>query len=290
MEYREYTLNTPPELIEERMEQLEELGISGFVIESEEDFKNFLKENTKYWDYVDEELENSFKGLSRLKFYMCLDDDGSEIEKVFPECEVRIVRDEDWQNNWRQYYKPIEIGPRLVVVPQWEKIPNSGRIPLILEPGLIFGTGSHPTTKMCLEILQEIQLTGKTVLDLGCGSGILGIASMILGAEKCTAIDIDEKAPDVVNSNASYNSVKIDAYSADVLATSYSGYDVVIANIVADVIIKLAPKVKAPVFICSGIIDGREDEVEKALTESGFVIENHRHEDEWNAYVCSMEV
>ena len=286
MTYTEYVLNTPEKEIENRCARLEELGVNGFVIESEEDFKNFLKENKQYWDYVDEELEKNYKGISRIKFYICQDEDTSAIDIEFPDALKRTVRDEDWENNWRQYYRPIEIGERLVVVPQWEEIPDNGRIPLILDPGLVFGTGSHATTKMCLEFLQSIELKGKKVLDLGCGSGILGIGAMLLGAGSCTAVDIDEKAPDVVNSNASLNNVEIKAFSANVLTTEYPGYDIVIANIVADVIIMLAPKVRSAEFICSGIIDGRETEVENALKTAGFEIKEHKHLEEWNAYYC----
>lgn len=286
MIYTEYVLNTPEEEIENRCARLEELGVNGFVIESEQDFKSFLKENKQYWDYVDEQLESNYKGLSQIKFYLSQDEDTSLIDAEFPEAQKKTVRDEDWENNWRQYYRPIEIGEKIVVVPQWEKIPDNGRIPLVLDPGLIFGTGSHATTKMCLELLQNIELKDKKVLDLGCGSGILGIGAMLLGAESCTAIDIDEKAPDVVKSNAALNNVEIEAFSGNVLSSEFPGYDIVIANIVADVIIALAPKVRSSKFICSGIIDGRDIEVEKALKAAGFTIEQHRHLEEWNAYYC----
>ena len=287
MIYTEYIINTPEKDIEQCCARLEELGVCGFVIESEEDFRRFLQENKKYWDYVDEELEGKYKGLSRIKFYIPEGEETAEIDNCFPDAEKNTVRDEDWENNWKQYYKPIEIGERLLVVPQWEEIPANGRIPLVLDPGLIFGTGSHATTKMCLEALQEIELKGKSVLDLGCGSGILGIGAMLLGAGECTAVDIDEKAPDVVRSNAALNNVEINAFSADVLGTEYPLHDIVTANIVADVIIALAPKVKAGIFICSGIIDGREAEAEAALESAGFNILQHKHLEEWNAYVCS---
>lgn len=286
MKYTEFTLNVPEDKIDARCEELEALGITGLVIESEQDFRNFLEENRKYWDYVDEELEAGFRGLSRIKFYIPEEEDAGFVTEHFPDILSRSVSDEDWENNWRQYYKPIEIGERLVVIPQWEDYPENGRVRLVLDPGLIFGTGSHSTTGMCLEALQEIRLENRKIIDLGCGSGILGIGAMLLGAESCTAVDIDEKAPDVVYSNAALNGVKIDAYSGDVLGRVWSDYDICIANIVADVIIQLAPNVKIPQFICSGIIDGRESEVESALADAGFIIVSHKHRDEWNAYVC----
>ena len=278
MTYIEVTIDTDD--IESISARLEELGV-GFIIEDEEDFHTFLSENTKYWDYVDEDLENRYKGISRIKFYAL---PGDEILNEFPNSQTREVRDEDWENNWKQYYKPIEIG-KLTVVPSWEERPEKG-ISLVLDPGLTFGTGSHATTHMCLQAIQQINLEDKTVLDLGCGSGILGIGTMLLGAKECTAIDIDEKSPDVVNSNAALNNVTINAYSGDVLGKIWSGYDLIIANIVADVILKLIPNVKSPYFIISGIIDGREPEIEDALEKNGFIITEHLHEDEWNCYIC----
>ena len=121
--------------------------------------------------------------------------------------EVSFVEDSDWENNWREYYKPIEVGKRLVVVPEWEEAPDDGRIPLRLDPGLIFGTGSHPTTRMCLAELENYVNPETEVLDLGCGSGILGIGALVLGAKRCLGCDIDPKAPDVVRSNAALNGI-----------------------------------------------------------------------------------
>ena len=282
MDYIEVTVNTAD--IEAVSARLEQLGVS-FIIEDEKDFKTFLEENKQYWDYVDESLENSFKGLSRVKFYV---QPGDPLIEEFPEALLREVRDEDWENNWKQYYKPIKIG-KLTVVPEWEEKPAEG-ISLVLDPGLTFGTGSHATTHMCLEAIQEISLENASVLDLGCGSGILGIGAMLLGAKECTSIDIDDKSPKVVNENAELNGVHINALAGDVLGKNWSGYDVVLANIVADVIVKLIPKIKAPYFICSGIIDGREDEIESLLKDNGFDVIKHFHEDEWNCYISKSVI
>lgn len=278
MTYIEVSIDT--DNIEAVSARLEELGV-GFIIEDEEDFHRFLNENRQYWDYVDEELEQSYKGLSRIKFYV---EPGDPVLDEFPDARLTEVRDEDWQDNWKQYYKPIKIG-RLTVVPEWEER-DSESINLVLDPGLTFGTGSHATTHMCLEAMQEIDLTGKTVLDLGCGSGILGIGTMLLGARECTAIDIDDKSPKVVTSNASLNGVEINAMCGDVLGKVWSGYDIIIANIVADVIVQLIPNVRSPYFLCSGIIEGREEEIENVLSINGFDIIRHFHEDEWNCYLC----
>ena len=160
MNYFEVTLNTPSAEIETRCSELEALGVSGFIVEDEEDFRNFLENNRQYWDYVDEDLSAKYAGLSRIKFYFTDDDAGKaqlkEILAKYPECTVANVQDSDWENNWREYYKPIEIGEKLVVVPEWETVPDDGRLPLRLDPGLIFGTGSHATTKMCLRALEKL--------------------------------------------------------------------------------------------------------------------------------------
>ena len=298
MNYQEFTIDAAEQSIDDICAALEELGITGWQVENEDDFKAFLENNRQYWDYVDEELESAYRGLSRVKFWVEESDAAllAAVRQQFPGYGARHVQDSDWENNWRQYYKPMEIG-RFLVIPEWERENVSGTLeekqlfPLVLDPGLIFGTGSHPTTKMCLEALSETDCAGKKVLDLGCGSGILGIGSLILGAESCTAVDIDEKAPDVVRSNASLNGQEIDARCGDVINGRFCGFDVVTANIVADVIIALAPKVRAfmaedAVFICSGIIDGREPEVEAALAENGLEILAHKHSDEWNCYIC----
>ena len=304
MNYYEITIDTSSEELDSVCARLEELGIAGFIIEDEADFRNFLEQNTQYWDFVDNELESKYSGLSRVKLYLEENSNGEEmlrtVRSEYPQCTVASVKDSDWENNWREFYKPIETGERLVVVPQWEEVPAGGRTPLFLDPGLIFGTGSHATTKMCLEAAEKFSCPGAKVLDLGCGSGILGIAALVLGCESSTGVDIDPKAPDVAADNAALNEIGSDrfkVYAGDVLSDKSlitalgSGYDIVFANIVADVIIALAPKVRAfmaegGVFICSGIIDGRDAETEAALKKSGFQIEKHLHLEEWNAYIC----
>ena len=297
MRWIEVCINTP-------REELAALGAGGFVIENEDDFREFLENNHQYWDYVDKELSDSFSGVSRIKTYLADDEDGrailAAIRNAYGAVSVSFVEDSDWENNWREYYKPIEIGKKLVVVPEWEEIPAGGRIPLRLDPGLIFGTGSHPTTRMCLAALEDFAGSGKRVLDLGCGSGILGIGALNLGCESCTGCDIDPKAPDVACANAALNAIgseRFRVYAGDILTDASlrsllgSGYDIVLANIVSDVIIPLSAHVgdflaEDGVFITSGIIDGREDEVAAAIRSNGFVITAHRCEEEWHCFVC----
>ena len=304
MRYIEVTVNTPGAEIDARCQEMADMGAGGFVIENEEDFKDFLEQNHQYWDYVDDELENQFAGVSRIKCYLTDDEDGiavlRRINAAYDDVTTSYVEDSDWENNWREYYKPIEVGEKLVVVPEWEEAPQDGRLSLRLDPGLIFGTGSHATTRMCLAALEEFSKPGVRVLDLGCGSGILGIGALILGCDSCLGVDIDPKAPDVVMSNAALNGIganKMTAWAGDIIADSSlrarigGGYQLVLANIVADVIIPLSAVVRqfmAPgaVFICSGIIEHRWPETEAALISNGFEILDHKSEEEWHCFVC----
>lgn len=297
-------METPEQDIDRRCDELTALGCSGFIIENENDFKDFLEENHQYWDYVDAELEDKFSGVSRIKCYLEDSDEGRKtlkaIKDLAADVTTNVVDDSAWENNWQDYYKPLEIGRKLLVVPEWDETAQGDRVPLRLEPGLMFGTGSHATTRMCLEALEDFAAKGKTALDLGCGSGILGIGAMVLGCEKCVGCDIDPKAPDIAAFNASLNDIGGDSfrvYAGDIIGDASlrkslgEGYDIVLANIVSDVIIPLAPIVrgfmaKDAVFITSGIIDGRENDVRSALEKAGFEITKHLHEEEWHCFVC----
>lgn len=305
MRWIEAAIATKSEDIEALCLRLQELGVEGMSIEDEEDFKNFLENNHQYWDYVDEELSRRFEGRSQVKFYLTDDEDGhtklSEIRSAIAESiTTAVIDDSDWENNWKEYYKPLKIGERLIVVPEWESPELEGRVALRLDPGLIFGTGSHATTRMCLEALQECGVEGKKVLDLGCGSGILGIGAKVLGCESVLGCDVDPKAPDVAGNNAALNDIKAEdfkIFAGDILSDKGlrkligTGYDIVLANIVSDVIKPLSAFVRQfmaenALFICSGIIDGRHDEVAAELEKNGLEILEHKHEEEWHCYVC----
>ena len=228
-----------------------------------------------------------------------LRDFGLEIGKT--QLTTQQLAEEDWADNWKRYYKPIPVGESLLVLPKWEPEPDgNARKVLKLDPGLAFGTGGHATTRMCLELLEATAAGGERVLDLGCGSGILGIGALVLGCADCTGCDIDPKSPEAAADNAALNGIAPESYrmyTGDVLADSRlrsrlgTGYDIVLANIVSDVIIPLAPYARectAPggVFITSGIIEGRQDEVAAALSAAGFTLEKHLSEDGWHAYLC----
>ena len=305
MRWIEAAIPTKSGEIDELCLRLTELGVEGMSIEDEADFRSFLENNRKYWDYVDRELDERFAGLSQVKFYVSDDEEGRAVlERVRDgtglEINTKTVDDEDWQNNWKEYYKPIPVGERLMVVPEWEDCDTGGRLPLRLEPGLTFGTGSHATTRMCLEALEGFAAPGKRALDLGCGSGILGIGAMVLGCDSVVGCDIDEKCPDVAAYNASLNGIGAESfkiYAGDILSDEGlrkflgTGYDIVTANIVSDVIIPLSAFVrrfmgKDAVLITSGIIDGRENEVRAALEKNGFTILGHLHQEEWHCFIA----
>lgn len=307
MRWIEAAVATQSDEIDEMCERLAALGAGGMVVEDEADFQAFLANNHQYWDYVDDELADKFRGVSRVKFYLADDDAGrAQLEGIRAslgrEITTAYVQDSDWENNWRQYYQPIEIGEKLVVVPEWLETPDDGRIPLRLDPGLIFGTGSHATTRMCLAALEHYAAPGKRALDLGCGSGILGIGALLLGCDAVMGCDIDPKAPAVAEANAALNGLHADRFrvcAGDILtdagmrASLGTGYALVLANIVSDVIIPLsaiAPQFLAPegVFLCSGIIEGRQDEVADALRKNGFTILEHFNEEEWHCYVTKQ--
>ena len=241
----------------------------------------------------------------RVKFYVTDDADGrTQLERYTRglECEytTRTLVDNDWAYSWQKYYKPLSIGERLYVVPQWEReepVPQ-GRVPFYLNPGLTFGTGSHASTQLCLEGVEAHTRQGDRVLDLGCGSGILSIAALVLGAERASAVDIDPKAVDVAYENAALNGIGKERYTVragDVLTDralaaelAQERYQLVLANIVADVIIPLAPQVpgllaEGGVFLCSGILDSRAHEVAEALARSGLRVTRKRERNGWAA-------
>ena len=316
MEWLELKIDTSPSGLDAVTALLEEQGVTGVIIDDEGDFKDFLEHNRQYWDYVDEDLLREKAGVSRITFYLERNEGAldtiarvriamSALKKAHPEygpllLTIDSVADADWENNWKKFYKPMEIGQRLLVVPQWETAKDNGRVRLVLNPGLTFGTGSHATTRLCLQALDKYIHGGEKVLDLGCGSGILSIAALVLGAKEAFACDIDEKCVDVAYENAALNGVGKDRYTVrwgDVLtdralqAQLGGGYDIVVANIVADVIIGLSGMVRpflkeGGLFLCSGIIDERAEEVLAQLRADGWIVMERHDSEGWYSFLC----
>lgn len=299
--------------------RLSELGITGFVIHDSADFNEFLENKSANWDYVDDELMGLKTTPTYITAYLPDDSQGTEMLTVvkgvlnelkqndsadfYGELKAVLanVREEDWENNWKQYYKPFAIGERLLIKPSWETVEANGRTVLEIDPASTFGTGQHHTTRLCLEKLESCVKGGEKVLDLGCGSGILAISAMLLGAEKAVMVDVFENAARTSAENAAKNNIpagKCYSYCGNIIDDEAlrdkigTGYDIITANIVADVIIAMSGifssfMKKDALLIVSGIITERLDEVRAALTSAGFDIKAVTEREGWNRIDCA---
>ena len=320
MEWLELNIDTSHAGLDAVTDMLEQQGVTGLIIDDEADFQSFLENNRQYWDYVDEELLEQKKGVCRVTFYLERNEAAygtvaavriamSALKKEHPEYAPMLLTmedaaDEDWENNWKQYYQPLKIGSKLLVVPEWLHPENpEHRVEVLLDPGMIFGTGAHASTQMCMEELERAIQGGEEVLDLGSGSGILSITAILLGASHATGVDIDPKAEDIARENAAINQIFSDRFTAvtgDVIGDkammeSLKGhYDVVLANIVADVIIPLSRVVpeflqEDSIFICSGILNTRLSEVLDALEANGLQILSTEQQEDWCRVTAALQ-
>ncbi len=258
-------------------------------------------------DLIDEDLISKDRNKSIIHIYISECDNALEAIEFLKErltaenipFEVGSigVTDTDWNENWKKYFKPIEIGEKLAVVPSWEKYENKeSRTILNIDPGAAFGTGTHATTSLCLELLQNYVKSNTKMLDIGCGSGILALSSVLLGGENAFGVDIDAQSVKTARENAEINGINDRAtFKVGDLTEVVSGkYDVICANIVADVIIRLLPDAENfmtqnGVLIVSGIIDIRKDDVLKAVRQNGFSVREEKYKDNWCAFVLEIK-
>jgi len=302
MAWLEITIDTTPEKINSVVTILTAKGFSDLLIEDQAEFESFLEENKAYWDYIDEELQEKLQGLSHIKLYLEQEDTAGlqRLEAAVRELGLPMrtsqLEETDWEESWKENYPPQEVGEKLIVLPYWLADTETDRRKVILDPGLTFGTGAHPSTQMVMENMERIVKPGFRCLDLGSGSGILSIAALRLGAESAVGIDIDPKAEDIARENAAYNDFAAPRFTAltgnvtedkalmDQLAAE--DYDLVLVNIVADVIIGLCPVLpgfltEKTTLICSGILDVRLEDVLAELAKAGLTVTNVRAKEDW---------
>lgn len=272
----------------------------GIYVEDYSDLENVVW-NIAHVDLIEQELLERDRTHSLIHVYIKQEKDALECvefikarldaEGIEYETSIVGVNEEDWANNWKQYYHTQRIGKRIVVTPSWEEYTPSGNdVQMRLDPGMAFGTGTHDTTRLCLELLEEVVTPETRILDVGTGSGILSVGGVLLGAPSALGVDIDPVAVKVANENAEINEVsdKTEFVCGDLTDKVHGKFEIVTANIVADVIIRLLSTVKnyllkGGVLIVSGIIDTRADEVENACHEAGFVTEKRLEHGGWVA-------
>ena len=314
MDYLELTVATSGNGIDTVAACLTAGGFDDLVIEDQQEFESFLADNRQYWDYIDETLQEKLEGLSQIKLYLEQSDKAglARLEALLEQLKathgeslgpltltVQPLAQTNWEESWKENYPPQPVGEKLVVLPYWLAEQDTGhRRPVILDPGLTFGTGAHPSTQMVMEFMEQLPLAGKNCLDLGSGSGILSITALRLGAKTAVGVDIDPKAEDIARENAAYNGYGAPEFTA--LTGNVTGdkklmnqlgqqqYQLVLVNIVADVIIGLAPVLPAFLtnetdLLLSGILDSREQDVMTALAAQGLQVVDRKAKEDWRS-------
>lgn len=314
MEWKELKIYADHNNIESLSAALISAGVTGLVINDPEDVREFAAEKNSSWDYIDDELlKTATAGEAYVTVYISDDEDGAQMMEsiqialdrltalgIAYRIELGSIREEDWANEWKKFFKPQPVGEKLIIKPSWEDIPDpQGRKIIELDPETSFGTGRHHTTQLCLELLENYISDGDSIIDLGCGSGIIFISAMALGAGSAVGVDISQDAAKISRKNAEKNGIpaeKIEVYCGDCVTDPElhkkvcKAYDIVAANIVADVLLsmkELFAEVCKPagILVLSGIIDDRLEEVLTAVKEQGFTLLEQKHRDIWNAAV-----
>ncbi len=322
MNWLEVTIETSKQGLEIITGLLMQMGVTGFVIQDPDDFDEFLTYQGKTWDYMDENVAALKNCSTNITFYLAENGQGQETFKEIKKMLERLktskefdygslalslnnVNEEDWANNWKKYFKPFTVGEKFVIKPTWENYDETtDRMILEIDPNSSFGTGQHYTTKLCIEQLEQLVHAENQVLDMGCGSGILSIAALLLGAKHVTAVDIDQNSVDIAKENLMQNHMKDNQYTTfcgnvmedEKLAYQIGSqkYDLVVANIVADVIIAMKDLLKQFIrpdgkLIASGIINERADEVKNQLESIGFEIDHVAEKNDWVAMTAHLK-
>lgn len=325
MQWLELTIQTSSTGINRVADRLTALGYDSFVLDDGTEVQALLEQNRMYWGCVDESLVRQTAGRSQIRLYLERDHRAQTRLEALRESlsiwrrqqqDIEVgpltitaapLQEEDWENSWKQNYPPQFVGERLAILPYWAPLETAeDRLPIILDPGLTFGTGAHPSTQLCLTALEEHLTPGALVADLGCGSGILSIAALRLGAEIAFGVDLDPKSEDISRENARYNGFGDDRFRAMTgdlcqderlwryLTAQTGGFDLVLVNIVSDVICALAPMLPTilrsnGVVICSGILQSRLPDVEAALTAGGLQVLQRLQQEEWRCLVVGAQ-
>lgn len=306
MDWTEIKVSIPCEKVDEASAIAQMVVPYGIYIEDYSSLEEQV-EQIAHIDLIDEELLQ--KDRSRAIIHIYIEPDQNPLEAVsFLENRLSMegiayqigtdsVDQEEWATAWQKYYHPIKVGKRVVICPEWEECDTApDEVKVTLNPGMAFGTGTHETTRLCMQFLEEYVTPTSTILDIGCGSGILSITGLLLGARHAVGVDIDELAVKVAGENAALNQVtreQAEFLCGDLTDRVSGQYDIICANIVADVIIKLCETVpqfmhKDSVLLCSGIIDQREDDVLLALSGAGLTVLEIKRENSWVAISCKQ--
>lgn len=300
MKYIEMTINTS----KDKKDLIEGILFDYGIYTTEEVSSHLVDEldqDEKDWDFIDYPLLNSEKDIFAIKVYPENLADAKKLkaeleEKSLGQASIEEKDDEDWANNWKKYYKPLEIGESLAIVPEWEEYESNRKI-IKINPGMAFGTGTHESTYMCLELLEKYVNEGDEIFDIGCGSGILAIAALKLGAKRALATDIDDKCIDASHENAKLNEVedKMEINKGNLLDVVKGRADLIVSNIIAEIIVDEIKNLKnhmdpGGIFITSGIIKERRQMVMDALMENGFEIIDEIEKNNWLAIVGKLNV
>ena len=323
MKWIEINITTSTSGVEHIESMLLSIGISGWQILDRDEMRSFLDNNPAQWDYIDESLFDDYPESVTVRLYETDNKAGrlmiekirtgiDDLQKIHPDIDfgplpvsVRHAGEDTWLDSWKKYFKPLEIGENIVIKPEWEEYIHTGKIVMNIDPGHVFGTGHHETTRLCIEELEDRIKPGDIMLDLGCGSGILSVIGLLLGAKKCVAVDINRNAVEITRQNAKKNGIaetRLTALYGDILhdrrlrkQVGSHAYDCIVANIVADTIISLSPLIAGMgclkpegIFITSGIIDSSLDEVLTGFKNSGYDLIDVRTENDWACVTAKL--